>query len=171
MKTIFKCSKCSSLKDSGKVTTQKSGEDHEEETAEEMLIRTRAPPSKVSVPSYGGFDDHADVPYEDDRGDVDDTFDLTSIVTTDSSTSKPALDAKIIVATVAKFVAGLNIRSTSTLLQHALMNTFGWATCSVATIHCRKHYNWQKAIDISHLEQTKPSKVQSIGSLENYGFQ
>ncbi|GMF59514.1 unnamed protein product [Phytophthora fragariaefolia] len=32
-------------------------------------------------------------------------------------------------------VAGLHIRSTSTLVQHALVDTFGWATCSVATIH------------------------------------
>ncbi|GMF48976.1 unnamed protein product [Phytophthora fragariaefolia] len=45
-------------------------------------------------------------------------------------------------------VAGLHIRSTSTLVQHALMDTFGWATYSVATIHSRKHYDWQKATDI-----------------------
>ncbi|GMF47106.1 unnamed protein product [Phytophthora fragariaefolia] len=37
-------------------------------------------------------------------------------------------------------VAGLHIRSTSTLVQHALTNTFGWATCSVATTHNRKQY-------------------------------
>ncbi|GMF26264.1 unnamed protein product [Phytophthora fragariaefolia] len=45
-------------------------------------------------------------------------------------------------------VAGLHIRSTSTLVQHALMDTFRWATCSVVTIHSRKHYYWQKATDI-----------------------
>ncbi|GMF46564.1 unnamed protein product [Phytophthora fragariaefolia] len=35
-----------------------------------------------------------------------------------------------------------------TLVQHALMDTFRWDTCSVATIHSRKHYYWQKATDI-----------------------
>ncbi|GMF49517.1 unnamed protein product [Phytophthora fragariaefolia] len=48
-------------------------------------------------------------------------------------------------------VAVLHIRSTSTLVQHALMDTFGWATCSVATIHSKKQYYWQKAIDICQL--------------------
>ncbi|GMF48245.1 unnamed protein product [Phytophthora fragariaefolia] len=36
-------------------------------------------------------------------------------------------------------------------VQHALMDTSGWATCSVATIHSRRHYYWQKAIDICQL--------------------
>ncbi|GMF51201.1 unnamed protein product [Phytophthora fragariaefolia] len=45
-------------------------------------------------------------------------------------------------------VAGLQIQATSTLVQHALMDTFRWATCSVVTIHSRKHYYWQKATDI-----------------------
>ncbi|GMF52849.1 unnamed protein product [Phytophthora fragariaefolia] len=45
-------------------------------------------------------------------------------------------------------VAGLHIQATSTLVQHALMDTFRWATCSVVTIHSRKHYYWQKATDI-----------------------
>ncbi|GMF58807.1 unnamed protein product [Phytophthora fragariaefolia] len=44
-------------------------------------------------------------------------------------------------------VAGLLIQATSTLVQHALMDTFRWATCSVVTIHSRKHYYWQKATD------------------------
>ncbi|GMF23132.1 unnamed protein product [Phytophthora fragariaefolia] len=42
----------------------------------------------------------------------------------------------------------LHISATSTLVQHALMDTFRWATCSVVTIHSRKHYYWQKATDI-----------------------
>ncbi|GMF19427.1 unnamed protein product [Phytophthora fragariaefolia] len=45
-------------------------------------------------------------------------------------------------------VAGLHIRATSTLVQHALMDTIRWATCSVVTIHSRKHYYWHKATDI-----------------------
>ncbi|GMF56573.1 unnamed protein product [Phytophthora fragariaefolia] len=45
-------------------------------------------------------------------------------------------------------VAGLHIQATSTLVQHALMDTFRWATCSVVTIHSWKHYYWQKATDI-----------------------
>ncbi|GMF89139.1 unnamed protein product [Phytophthora fragariaefolia] len=34
-------------------------------------------------------------------------------------------------------VAGLYIQANSTLVQHALMDTFRWATCSVVTIHSR----------------------------------
>ncbi|GMF24652.1 unnamed protein product [Phytophthora fragariaefolia] len=49
---------------------------------------------------------------------------------------------------VTENVAGLHIQATSTLVQHALMDTFRWATCSVVTIHSRKHYYWQKATDI-----------------------
>ncbi|GMF60915.1 unnamed protein product [Phytophthora fragariaefolia] len=45
-------------------------------------------------------------------------------------------------------VAGLHIQATSTLVRHALMDTFRWAKCSVVTIHSRKHYYWQKATDI-----------------------
>ncbi|GMF43081.1 unnamed protein product [Phytophthora fragariaefolia] len=45
-------------------------------------------------------------------------------------------------------VAGLHIQATSTLVRHALMDTFRWATCSVVTIHSWKHYYWQKATDI-----------------------
>ncbi|GMF59211.1 unnamed protein product [Phytophthora fragariaefolia] len=45
-------------------------------------------------------------------------------------------------------VAGLHIQATSTLVRHALMDTFRWATCSVVTIYSRKHYYWQKARDI-----------------------
>ncbi|GMF48143.1 unnamed protein product [Phytophthora fragariaefolia] len=55
------------------------------------------------------------------------------------------------VCALGHFVAGLHIRSTTTLVQHALIDTFGWATCSVATIHSRKHYYWEKAIDICQL--------------------
>ncbi|GMF53610.1 unnamed protein product [Phytophthora fragariaefolia] len=44
-------------------------------------------------------------------------------------------------------VAGLHIQAASTLVQHALMDTFRWATCNVVTIHSRKHYYWQKATD------------------------
>ncbi|GMF16638.1 unnamed protein product [Phytophthora fragariaefolia] len=43
-------------------------------------------------------------------------------------------------------VAGLHIRSTSTLVQ--LMDTFGWGTYNAAIIHSWKHYYWQKATDI-----------------------
>ncbi|GMF39879.1 unnamed protein product [Phytophthora fragariaefolia] len=49
------------------------------------------------------------------------------------------------------YVAVLHIRATSTLVQHALMDTFRWATCSVVTIHSRKHYYWQKATYICQL--------------------
>ncbi|GMF60970.1 unnamed protein product [Phytophthora fragariaefolia] len=45
-------------------------------------------------------------------------------------------------------VAGLHTPATSTLVRHALMDTFRWTTCSVVTIHSRKHYYWQKATDI-----------------------
>ncbi|GMG15508.1 unnamed protein product [Phytophthora fragariaefolia] len=45
-------------------------------------------------------------------------------------------------------VAGLHIQASSTLVQHALMDTFRWPTCSVVTIHSREHYYWQKATDI-----------------------
>ncbi|GMF32496.1 unnamed protein product [Phytophthora fragariaefolia] len=45
-------------------------------------------------------------------------------------------------------VTGLHIQATSTLVRHALMDTFRWATCSVVTIHSRKHYYWQKTTDI-----------------------
>ncbi|GMF20403.1 unnamed protein product [Phytophthora fragariaefolia] len=59
--------------------------------------------------------------------------------------------AHFVMAATVDPVAGLHIRSTSTLVQHALMDTFWWVTCSVATIHSRMHYYWQKTIDICQL--------------------
>ncbi|GMF58914.1 unnamed protein product [Phytophthora fragariaefolia] len=75
-------------------------------------------------------------------GEADDMFPTANIC--EAASCQPSVLSQPFI----EDVAGLHIQATSTLVQHALMDTFRWATCSVVTIHSRKHYYWQKATDI-----------------------